>query len=235
MNNYQISKHSSYKLMVFEADKYAKIIKVIPKFEKALIRLKAICGEIDSIKALQEKGITGVASDKHQTIDKLMPYMIDVAGALQSYALEKKDNILFESINYNDTEFARLTHDEIITVCSHIIEAAEKLKVDDLAAEGISPEELTVLKKLYEEFKSKNQAPKQAIIDRTNHTEKLRLLFDEAATIKRDTLDRLISQFKRKDPEFYLKFTAASNVVYKRGRKTTNGDITSTETEEVKA
>jgi hypothetical protein len=60
---------------------------------------------------------------------------------------------------------------------------------------------------------------REAVIDRSGVTERLRKLFDEGNSLVRDTLDRLAVQFKRKDPEFYMKYKAARLVNYRRATK----------------
>jgi len=44
-------------------------------------------------------------------------------------------------------------------------------------------------------------------------------LFAEAADLKKNTLDRLASQYQRKAPEFYQKYKVTATVIYKRSLK----------------
>ncbi|MBN1252674.1 MAG: hypothetical protein JXR51_13825 [Bacteroidales bacterium] len=232
MNNYQSAKYASYKLMVFEADAYATSVALVPKFAKAIGRLKEICAEVDVIRVEQEKDIKGVTGDKHQTLDMLIDSMVDVSGALQSYALEKSNNTLYESISFSESSIERLPHAEVVSAASLIIKEADKLSAEVLTAEGISADDIAEFKTLYDEFSKNYQTPRQAIIERTNYTENLRKLFNEAGTLKKDVLDKLISQYKRKDSEFYLKYNAASNVILRHSKSNGTAE-TATETETI--
>ncbi len=233
MNKYQRSRLDSYNLMIFEAGNFEISIAKVPKFANAMLKLKEVSVKIQAIQVQQERDITGVAEDKHKTLNQLIDLMVEISGALQSYALEKENNTLHERINFTESTIDKLPHSVINNTAELIIEEADKLTPEELTAEGISAEELTELKSLQAKFKVILQAPRQAIIDRSNQTEELRELFSEAADIKKKVLDNLITQFKRKDPEFYRKYTAASNVIYRHGTgKNSNEEADSEEIKE---
>ncbi len=215
--------------MIFEADNYVSSIAKVPKFASSMLLLKEVCIKIKTIRTQQEKDITGITEDKHQILNELIDYVTDVSGALKSYALENKNNALYESINFTESAVERLPHSEISSIAGFIAEEADKLTPEELTAEGISAEDLAEFKRLCEEFKTLLQAPRQAVIDRSNYTEELAELFIEAADIKKNVLDNLIMQFKRKDPEFYRKYTAASNVMYRKTQSKNSEEENNTE------
>jgi hypothetical protein len=79
--------------------------------------------------------------------------------------------------------------------------------------------ELTEFKSDYEQLKAGKSDTRSAIIERTGYTQQIADLFTEAADLKKNTLDRLSTQFQRKSPEFYQKYKAASMVIFKRSAK----------------
>jgi conjugal transfer/entry exclusion protein len=78
-------------------------------------------------------------------------------------------------------------------------------------------------KTAYNQFHEGSSNTREAIIDRSGHTQKLLDLFEEASDLKKN-LNRLASQFKRKAPEFYQKYMAAANVIYKTSPKAVGAD-----------
>ncbi len=237
MNKYQRSKLESFNLIVFEADNYAGSIAVVPKFAAAIAELKGVCTQIKNELVQQEKDITGVTEDKHQILNELIDMLMILSGALQSYALEKKNNTLYESVKFSESFIEKSVHTDISSISSLLVEEMDKLTQEELTAEGISTEDVAEIKKLDLDFKEMLQAPRQAIIDRTGHTENMRNLLEKAAEIKNNVLDNLVIQFKRKDPEFYFKYNAAANVIIRHGgSKNSNGETDSkeTNTEDVK-
>jgi hypothetical protein len=220
MNNYQSARQASHKLIVMEAKNYPDEVSLIPQFATGINRLEEITDEVDTIVIQQAKDITGVAGDKYVIMDELIDYVVDVAGAIHSYAVLKGDKTLQAKVNYKESTLAKMAQADLITSAGIILEEAGKLTPADLATEGITPEEITAFSDIYTQLKKVSSNTRGAIIDRKGYTQKLSDLFDEAAGLKKNTLDRLASQFKRKSPEFYQKYKAAATVIYKRSPKT---------------
>jgi hypothetical protein len=216
MNNIQKAKYSAYQLITTEADNNSEVVALILAFDQGIKDLKEILKKIDEHQVLQKKGSKGVTSGTNQALDQLVEYLVDVSGAIQAYAHKKNDVVLFDRVNYSENSFQHMRKQDIIATSTLIIEEMNKIAANELATFGISANESAELKKLHENLKQNVQAPQQAIIDRSNHTENLAKLFEEAAAIKRNILDRLVSQFKKKAPDFYQKYISASNVIYKR-------------------
>jgi hypothetical protein len=221
MNYFQNAKLTSYKLIVTEAKNNPNVPTLIPTFATGINRLEAITNEIGDIAIQQTKNITGVTDDKNVLLNNLCGCMLDVSGAVHSYAISKKDKILAAKVNYNESYIAKMSHANVITISGIVLEEAGKLAPEELANEGISTDEMDEFKDDYTRFKDVSSDSREAIIDRSGYTQRLADLFAEASDLKKNTLDRLATQFKRKDPDFYQKYQAASIVFYKRSAKTT--------------
>jgi len=216
MNDYQIAKLASYKLMVKEAKNYPNIISLIPSFETGINRLDAITIEVDDIGIQQAKDITGITADKNSMIDDLNESLVDVSGAMHSIAVSRNDKTLQAKVNFRESKIDRMTQPELMNAAAIVLEEAGKISPKELADEGISAEELTNFRSVYTQTKIAGTDTRGAIIDRSGHTQKLSELFGDASDLKKNTLDRLVSQFKRKSPEFYQKYKAAAMVNYRR-------------------
>jgi len=224
MNNYQKARLSAYKLIVAEAKKAALSVSKIAKFEKAIAELEEIINKIEALQTQQEKDTTGITANMRQLIDQLIDMMAEIAGALQSHANEKGDKEIAEKVNFTENSLSSMRKQDLISACSLLIEEIAKLSAEELVTEGISAEEVAELKKLHESVKEKQQSPQMAIIDQSNYTENLRKLFERASNIKKNTLDMLVRQFKRKDPDFHQRYLTASKVVYKKASRKSNGN-----------
>ncbi len=224
MNYHQIAKLESYKLMVYEANANESSSATIPVFAESINKLNEICIEIDDLHVEQEKDITGVTEDKNQILTQLIELMADVAYALQTYAKRNNNNTLYERVEYSEATISKLRHAEISSVARIFIEEVKLLTPEELTAYGLSEEDISELIRLKDEYKLIVQTPRQSIIERSSITEKIKFLFDEAYDIKKNVLDKLANRFKRKDPEFYLKFNAASSVIYRSNHKSSNGE-----------
>lgn len=219
MNDYQKAKQTSHKLIVIEARNHPNEVSLIPTFAKGIDRLETISNQIDDISVQQARNITGVTSDKNEVLEDVIDYMIEVSGAVYSYASSAKNQTLKAKVNYKESAISRMSQPDLITAAAIVIEEAEKIG-PALASEGISTTELDEFKTAYSKFKETSTEPREAIIDRSGYTQRLADLLSEASDLKKNTLDRLAIQFKRKAPEFYAKYKDASVVIYKRRSKT---------------
>lgn len=219
MNKYQSAKQDSNKLVVKEARNNPASVNLIPKFASAIDKLESITIEIDEIRVQQEKDLTGVTTDKLFTMGNLIDYLVDIAGAIYAYALDKNDNSLMAKVNFTASEVEKMSQSEIITAAKIVNEEAGKVAASDMTDHGISADELKEFGELNDYFQVIKSSTREAIIDRSGSTEKLRKLFIEARKLVKGTLDRLAMQYKRKDPDFYLKYRAARIIIYNRPQK----------------
>ncbi|MFN8254901.1 MAG: hypothetical protein U0W24_04380 [Bacteroidales bacterium] len=196
----------------------------ITEFEKAIAELTEIILKIEALQALQEKDLTGITADTRQLIDQLIELMADISGALQSLAYELGNMEMAGKVNFTESALSSMRKQDIISACTILIAEVVKTNPESLAVRGISAGDVTELQRLYDKVKLNLQAPQMAIIDQSSSTDSLRKLFEQASSIKKNTLDMLVRQYKRKDPDFHQRYLTASKVIYKRANRKNNGD-----------
>jgi len=219
MNSFQISTLTSYKLIGTEAKNDPTALTLIPTFAKGITHLEEIVTEIDDLSVQQSKDLTGITDDKHELQEELADIVIDVAGAVHSYAVGKGDKTLQAKVNFKTHKVHIMNQSELKNAAAVVLEEAAKMPAEALAEEGITAEEMTQFTEAYNAFKGSADDKREAVIDRSGYTDRIADLFAEAADLKKNTLDRLASQFIRKAPEFYNKYKAASTVIHKHGGK----------------
>ncbi len=226
MNKYQTARLDSLNLIVKESKNNPNSIALVPKFGSVISRLEAICTNLENYQVFQEKDITGITADKDATLENLSDSTLEIAGAVYSYAHDKGDNSLMSKVNYKSTAIEKMTQSEVVAAAGIVLEEAKRIPADSLTNEGITPEELTAYGDLISFFKNIKSSNREAVIDRSGTTEKINELFKEASSLLKNKLDRLATQFKRKDPEFYLKYKAARIVLYRAAPKEEPEDAT---------
>lgn len=227
MNKYQTAKHDSLQLIVKESRNNPESVAKVPKFGIVVNRIEEICNEIEPHQIEQEKNLTGITVDKDIIVENLTDSTIEISGAVYSFAHDMNDNALMARVNYKSTRLESMTQSKLVAVAGVVLEEALKIRPTDLANEGISAKELTAYKELIGRFSEVKSSKKEAVIDRSGTTEKLSILFKEASSLLKGKLDRLAVQFKRKDPEFYLKYKAARAVHYSTAAKKETSAVTS--------
>jgi hypothetical protein len=217
MTTYQEERHASNKLVVKEAENNPQSMNLIPNFAKGIGKLKLINTEVDRLRALQEMDTGGVTENKNFTLDKLKAYTLDFAGAVHSYASDKSDLVLMKVVNYKSGKVGKMSQEKIIAVADIVLGEAKKVAPADLAKEGISVDELKEYDDMITYYHSLSTSVREAVIDKSGYTNLLALQFKASSALFKNSLTRLSSQFKRKDPEFYLKYMAARNHIDRGG------------------
>ena len=221
MNSHQISYLTSYKLIETEAENNPTALAMIPTFAKAITRLKGITNEITDLSVQQSKNLTGITDDKHDLQEVVADYVIDVAGAVHSYAISKGDKTLQAKINFKSNKVHNMNQNDLTNAAAVVLEEAGKIPAESLAEEGITADEMTQFAEAFSQFGGTANGKREAVIERSSYTDRLSELFTEAADLKKNTLDRLATQYQRKAPEFYNKYKAAATVIHKHGTNPT--------------
>jgi len=226
MNSYQKAKFKSYKLIVIEKNNNPEIAATIPYFEQGVDKLAALLPEIELLSANQDKDLTGITEDKNDLADQVIDHLIEVSGAVHSYAELNGNKALQSLVNYKPTKVVRLDQHDLITAADIVLNEAQK--IPELSNAGINPEELTEFSEVLASLKNSTSNRREAGIEQSGSTKQIAELFIRAEDIKRNTLDRLTPQFQRKAPEFFNKYKAAANAIYHHSAKKT--DTTTPET-----
>lgn len=220
MNKYQIAKHQSNQLVVTEAKSNQASVDMIPSFAKGIDALDEINADIEKVKVQQFQNIKGISTEKDNQISELIALVIDVSGAILSYATRTKNSVLKEKCNYTVTTIGKMSFVQLTSMGSIVLEQARLLPEDVFAEEGITIVDVDALETILNAVKASKLLPRVAIIDRLGHTDNLASLLAKAQAII-IILDRLATQFKRKDPTFYLKYKAARTVSVNSPHKAT--------------
>lgn len=220
MNSYQKAKFKSYQLIVIEKNINSQIAATIPYFAQGVDQLAALLPEIELLSVTQSKDLTGITEDKNDLADQIIDHLIEVSGAVHSYAEQNGNKALQSLVNYKSAKVVRLDQHDLITAGDIVLNEAQK--IPELSNAGISPQELGEFNEALTRLKSSTSNRREAGIEQSGSTKRIAELFSRAEDIKRNTLDRLAPQFQRKAPEFFNKYKSASNVMYRRAAKKTD-------------
>ena len=228
MTNYQNALLSAYEKMLIECDKAPEALAKITLFGNKMTRVRQIVAGIRALTPQQEEITTGITTEKNALLEDITEQVLNIAGAVHAYAEEKNDKPLQEKVNYKRSMVRREDQSGVITIADIVLAQAKKIPVDDLVECGIEASEVLECTQKLAQLKATQNNKKIATIDQSSITKKIRENFAELGDIKRQSLDKLIRQFERKDPDFYFKFKAASAIHYTAAKKT---DAATTSTE----
>ncbi len=219
MTNNQNAVLSAFDKMLIECDKAPEAVAKIPLFSKRIIRVREIVAEIKTLTPQQEEITTGITTEKNALLEDITEQVLDIAGAVHAHAEDKNDMELQEKVNYSRTMVHREDQSGIIIIADIVLAQAKKIAAADLEECGIEATEVQECSDKLAQLKATLNDKRITTIDQSSITKKMRELFAELGDIKRQSLDKLIRQFERKDPAFYFKFKAASAINYNTSRK----------------
>jgi len=222
MNNYQKARLSSNKQIVIEAENHAAEVAIILTFVKGIEQLKVINSELDNLSAIQSEDLTGITEDKNEAQQEVTDYLLEVSGAIHSYAGQQGNKSLQALVDFKPTKVEHLDRHEIVDAATTVLNEARKVPAVELTNEGITPDEILLFDNVLTRLKGYSNTRQTAGIDQKDITRRIANLFAQATDIKKNTLDRLAPQYQRKAPEFYNKYKTASNVLYRRADRKTD-------------
>ena len=198
------------------ADSNPTEVALVPAFGKEITAIKGIILEIGTLAAQQSKDLTGITDNKNEMLQNTANYVMEVSGAVHAYATDQGDKILQAKMKYKPSYVHTMSQAQVLEAAAVVLEEAGKLPEGTLGEQGITQDEMTAFTTAYNSLKGATTGKREAVIERTNYTDRIATLFAQAADIKKHKLEPLALQFQRKAPEFYLKYKAAADVIRHR-------------------
>ena len=212
MNKYQIARNESNQLVIIEARNNQNTVNQIPAFARGITRLDEIINRVQYLHIQQEKDSTWVTTNKKESMNSLIDFFMEISGAMNSYALETKNNELLAKIDYNVTKVKNLNPSKLETVAGVLLETVKTIPADAMLDHGVSASEISDFEELLQKLKTVKTQPQEVSIDKVQITEEIGALLSESVDLLNNKLDKLALQFKRKDPVFYQKYKNARSI-----------------------
>ena len=127
MTKFQNAILDSYELIVTESKNSPDAVSSIPIFAKGITQLDGISSEIKTLRIQQAKDLTGITEDKNELAEVVADYVIDVAGAVHSYAISINNNTLQTKVDYKANKVHTMTKAKLIDAAGIVLEEARKI------------------------------------------------------------------------------------------------------------
>ena len=183
-----------------------------PAFLRAVTSAKAGTAEIRGRSGKQQAPTEGVTEDKEQMRDDLEEKLSVVADALAALAEETKNAELAAKVELNRSVIDRLSASDLKLAAERVLEATAQNLVA-LADYGITATEQTDLAGAAELFANKKEKPREAIVGRRVETLSLPEAINRVRSIFRNQIDKMMTGFKRTEPDFYTGYFASRVIV----------------------
>ena len=141
----------------------------------------------------------------------------EIAGDVFAHASERKLPALQALADYSEATLLNLRGSRLSDVATALLDELPQHKTVLEDEYGIDKDRIKELQEAISAFNDLKTAPRQTQIDGKSARISLRAEFSELGTLLQDRLMRLLRKYKRRDPEFYNRITAARAVVDRPG------------------
>ena len=172
--------------------------------------------DISSSAGKQQTPVSGAADAKAQVRHDYEEQILVIANQLSALAEVKGDANLAAQTELTLSSLDKLADDDLEETGIRIA-ALATTNIAALADYGITQADVTALTALTTQFHSIKTAPRTAVVDRSSQTTTLPDKIASVTSILRNRLDKLLTRFKKSNPEFYAGYLAARVIVDRGG------------------
>jgi hypothetical protein len=189
-------------------------------FADAVTRVKAGLAAIETKVSGQETPIEGITVDKETLRNLLEETLLEIANQLSAFAAKTGDNDLAAQVEMTQASLDKMEENDLDLTAGRVIDLANTNKTI-LASDYDTPAaEIAKLTTRRADFSAKKTAPREAVVERSAKTTAIPTLIKNVRSIFRRELDKMMTPFKRTEPDFYSGYFAARVVVDKAATQT---------------
>ncbi len=160
-----------------------------------------------------EQAPTGDAEEKAAAKQALEEQMLHVADQLSALAAKKQDHLLGAKVEITKSAADRLPDSDLLVFANGVAAAAAEYAAQLDSDYMISAADLMSLGAAIKKFDGMKTSPRDAIVQRRVATLSLPEAIVYVRGIYRNELDKMMTRFKKSEPEFYKAYFAARVIV----------------------
>ncbi len=183
----------------------------IPAFADAVSRVET--GTAVIREKAGEQVPTGDAAEKAAAKLALEETMLHVADQLSALAAKTQDHLLGAKVEISKSAADRLADSDLLVFAKGVSGAAAENAAVLASDYLVTAAELTVLGAAITKFDSMKTSPRDAVVQRRVATLSLPEAIVFVRGIYRNELDKMMTRFKKTEPEFYKAYFAARVIV----------------------
>ena len=171
---------------------------------------------IDEAGRKQQTPTSGATDEKANVRLSLEEKILEIADLLAAHAEQKSNANLAAQVEFSLSSLDKLTDDELEET-GKSVSALGTANLAALADYAVTAADLTALDVLTTRFHNVKSAPRTAVAGRAGVTNTLPDLISSTTSIVRNRLDKLMTRFKKTQPQFYAGYQSARVIVDRGG------------------
>ena len=205
-------------------DKTNSVWSNVPAFATAVTDLKAAVSSIGTEAGRQQSPTVGATANKAHARDLLEDAVVELADQLAAFGEASGKPDLPAIVDLNRSDLDRLIDAELLATAKRVSELATE-NLAGLADYLVTAAEVTHLTSLADSFGKLKTAPREAVVQRSSATVALPEQIAAATRILRRRIDKLMTRFRKLNPDFFAGYRVARVVVDRGGHKHTDATL----------
>jgi len=181
-------------------------------FVDAVTRAKNGLTAIDTAADSQQTPITGVAADKAQARSDLEDQTLEIADQLAALAVKNGDHDLLAKVQTSKSALDSMKDNDLEATAERVANLANA-NIAALAAYGVTAAEVTALNTARTTLQGIQTSPRELVAGRKALTQSLSELIANVRSIFRNEIDKMMTPYKKSNPDFYNGYFAARVIV----------------------
>jgi hypothetical protein len=211
MNTELTNRVTMFKTVASFLENNSTIWNTMAPLQTAVTQFKAKIAAIDTT-AQKQEAPNGATDDKTEARHALEDVLFLACEALGVLAHTSNDNDLAALTDVTRTSLDRMNAEELSNRAVSVLAAATTRKTE-LATLQVTQANLDELDQALQDFNAAKTGPRTATAARVVQTDSLPRLIREASGILRNQIDRMVSLFKRSNPDFASGYQSARVIV----------------------
>jgi hypothetical protein len=181
-------------------------------FDDAVTRAKDGTANLRTKTGKQQSPTEGVTGEKAQVRDDLEEKLLVTASAVAAFAAKNADPALAAQVEVNRSLLDRLPASDLVQTAQRVINAVTD-HFEALADYGVTDGNKKELEDAATLFANKKESPREAVVGRKVETLSLPEAINRVRSIFRNEIDKLMTAFKKPEPDFYNAYFVARTIV----------------------
>lgn len=195
-------------------DQHADLYAANTALTKARATLAELVQDLDPT-ATTQQGAARTESPgavKKATKNLLAERTAEVAAALLALADETQDISLHTDADYTERQLQRATDNDLLRIAKNIHARATE-HAQALAAQAVTPAELTELQAALDAFRAEMTAPRTTIASGKALKQQITADLRQATALLRNRIDKFLLRYRRPQPQFFAAYQSARQVI----------------------
>jgi hypothetical protein len=172
--------------------------------------------------ARQELPTGGITDEKAQARGQLEDLALEIADSMAAFAAKGSDAALSVDVHVSRSSLDQAQDDNLVQTAERIRDAANT-NLGSLADYGVTKSEVQALSDAITAFSGMKTAPRTAKATKSGATSSIASLVQKTRSVFRNQLDKLMTPYRRTNPEFYTGYFAARTIVNRAATRPPGG------------